>query len=81
MNWIAKKRIPPRLLVNHSRPTARPRSGSQRRESDRQLSQIVTAPAGAKNDVMQNRAGLTHDFELAHQRMGGTDLVIPVGHQ
>src|SRR3984893_18302943 len=34
---------------------------------------------GCKDDLLHYRSGLADRLELAHQRMGGIDFVVPVG--
>ena len=43
-----------------------------------QLHADQSRASGVSNDVLHCRSGLTDRVELAHQRVGGTDLVVPV---
>src|SRR5215831_11472261 len=43
-----------------------------------QLSQILMGHR-YQDDLLHKRSSLTNRFELAHQRMGGTDLIVSIG--
>ena len=71
-----EERVARRLLVNQFRQ----RGGALRfavKGVRQQLAQIV-ATERCENDVLHCRSGLTDRIELAYQRVGGTDLVVPI---
>ena len=72
-----EKRIAGRLLVHQLRQ----RGGALRFAVKRirnQPSQVFTGE-GRKHDLLHYRSRFADRFELAHQRMGGIDLVVPIG--
>ena len=72
-----EKRIAARLLVHQLRQ----RRGALRLAAKRirnQLPQVFTGER-RKRDLLHHRSRLADRIELAHQRMGGIDLVVPVG--
>ena len=71
-----EERVARRLLVNQFRQ----RRGALRfavKGVRQQLAQIV-APERGEHDVLHGRTGLADRIELAHQRVRGTDLVVPI---
>jgi hypothetical protein len=75
MNWIAKKRVSRRLLVNLCRQIGA--LGPAVKGVHEQLAHIVATEWG-ENDVLHRRSALADRIQLADQRVGGIDLVVPI---
>ena len=73
-----EERIAGGLLVHQLRQRGRRAPARSESASATNRPEIV-AGEGRKDDLLHDRSGLADRLELAHQRMGGRDLVVPIG--